>query len=787
MDAAARYWSRATLRRNLRGAILLVLLVTIGAGGAMAAAAGARRSHTALHRLAARSNPADAMVFAENEAALSTAMHLPQLGAQLAVAGLALQPAPAACTEAYENYFPIWMATAGTPYGAVDRPRLIAGRLPDQSNPNEIALAEQHARRLKLHVGDHLQFKQFDEFEESIGCRPDAVGDVTVVGIERHLSELGAKPNDPVTWSFVTAAFAKQHPDVPHLFDNMALVRLERGERDLQAFTSAATAAGAEVQPIGQYVRTGAVQPALDAIAIGLWAVAGVLVIVAVTAVGVAFARQTSALEGDLATLSALGLDRRRSIVATATPLVLTVAAGVALAGGTAIALSRVHLIGLAAKVEPTPGFDIDGRVLGLGAAIALAVGVLLATWSAWRSTIAATDTDTRTATTRPGLVSRLQGAGAPPWLSIGAAYALVRGPRNARLPNRLATSAAAVGAAGVVAVLIFGGGLRHAQADKAVYGWGSWDGWTEADDAATVLGDDPDVVGLSRIRPRFALTLNKHSLLGIESHHIKGAAGPTVVSGRLPIGADEIALGENSAQEIGAHVGGTVVAKVPKGRASLRVVGIAAFPAFDSDPLAEGFLILRSATERLGFPDECNSTDCFENVAVAWRAGTDLDAKVERLEKAGVKVTRPDAGAEIRRLNEVDSLPRALAIAVAVLAAIGVAHALGATVIRRRRELAITRALGFTRSHVRRVVLVQGFVLGVVSATVGGVAGVIVGRFAWAQAANAIGIPRGVPVAMTTLVLALLAMVLLPFVLAVAPSVAAARATPAAGLREDQ
>jgi hypothetical protein len=37
MDAAVRYWSRATLRRNLRGAVPLMLLIAIGAGGAMAA------------------------------------------------------------------------------------------------------------------------------------------------------------------------------------------------------------------------------------------------------------------------------------------------------------------------------------------------------------------------------------------------------------------------------------------------------------------------------------------------------------------------------------------------------------------------------------------------------------------------------------------------------------------------------------------------------------------------------------------------------------------------------
>jgi putative ABC transport system permease protein len=329
------------------------------------------------------------------------------------------------------------------------------------------------------------------------------------------------------------------------------------------------------------------------------------------------------------------------------------------------------------------------------------------------------------------------------------------------------------------------------------VYGWGTWDGWVSGgpggDEAAPdeavppVLARDPAVAGLGLVRARFGLTLNGHALLGTEIQHLRGTSGPTLVTGRFPANIDEIALGENTADDLHVHIGGHVTAEGPAGHRRLTVVGTAAFPPFDADPLAHGFLVLRGTTAALGFADECNTNDCFQNLAVSWRDGTDVDAAIRRVKRAGFDVERPSAGAEIRRLNEVDSLPRVLAGAVAAVAAIGLAHTFAVTVARRRRELAVTRALGFTRRQVRRVIVVQGLVLGLLSAIAGGVFGVVAARIAWAQAANAIGIPRGLPIAAGTVAAMLVAMAALATILAIPWGLAAARARPAVALREDR
>jgi predicted lysophospholipase L1 biosynthesis ABC-type transport system permease subunit len=62
-----------------------------------------------------------------------------------------------------------------------------------------------------------------------------------------------------------------------------------------------------------------------------------------------------------------------------------------------------------------------------------------------------------------------------------------------------------------------------------------------------------------------------------------------------------------------------------------------------------------------------------------------------------------PQPGGEVQRFSEVDRLPRVVVVLVALLGAVTVAHAMGVTVARRRRELATLATLGFTRPSASR------------------------------------------------------------------------------------
>jgi putative ABC transport system permease protein len=153
---------------------------------------------------------------------------------------------------------------------------------------------------------------------------------------------------------------------------------------------------------------------------------------------------------------------------------------------------------------------------------------------------------------------------------------------------------------------------------------------------------------------------------------------------------------------------------------------------------------------------------------------------------RQGAYVTQPEAGGEVRRLHEVQSLPRVLALLLGLVAMLGVAHTLWATPRRRRRDLATLRALGFTPVQVRRVLHTQAAVLATVGLAGGIVGGVIAGRLAWEAAAESIGVPTDLSVRPLSLLFIVAAALIGARLLAVLPGRVAGRATPAHGLRDE-
>jgi ABC-type lipoprotein release transport system permease subunit len=105
---------------------------------------------------------------------------------------------------------------------------------------------------------------------------------------------------------------------------------------------------------------------------------------------------------------------------------------------------------------------------------------------------------------------------------------------------------------------------------------------------------------------------------------------------------------------------------------------------------------------------------------------------------------TRPP---EIERLRNVGWIAPGLATLLGVLALIAVAHALITTARRRRRELAVLKALGFDRRQVRATLAWQATTLAVVGLVVGVPLGIVAGRFAWLAVAGRIGVGSNVAV----------------------------------------
>ena len=105
----------------------------------------------------------------------------------------------------------------------------------------------------------------------------------------------------------------------------------------------------------------------------------------------------------------------------------------------------------------------------------------------------------------------------------------------------------------------------------------------------------------------------------------------------------------------------------------------------------------------------------------------------------------------------------------------------------RRRRDLAVLKALGCTRSQVRAVVAWQATALAAAALVIGVPAGIIAGRWTWAVFANAAGVSPQATIALPVVLLAVpLVTLLLANLIAAFPGRVAARLRPAAVLRTE-
>jgi putative ABC transport system permease protein len=139
------------------------------------------------------------------------------------------------------------------------------------------------------------------------------------------------------------------------------------------------------------------------------------------------------------------------------------------------------------------------------------------------------------------------------------------------------------------------------------------------------------------------------------------------------------------------------------------------------------GTLIVDRAWFREAFADD--ELDIFD---VFLRPGTDPGAVKEAVERLGrddalVAQTRDELRAEIAStLRRVYSLAYAQQVVVGLVALLGVVSALFISVLQRRRELGLLRAVGATRGQVLRSVLAEATLMGLVGSAVGLAVGVV-------------------------------------------------------------
>jgi putative ABC transport system permease protein len=186
-------------------------------------------------------------------------------------------------------------------------------------------------------------------------------------------------------------------------------------------------------------------------------------------------------------------------------------------------------------------------------------------------------------------------------------------------------------------------------------------------------------------------------------------------VDGRLPDRKDEVAVGTRLYDRLSLKRNGWIDASVPGGRLHLRVVGRISTGEGEDEELLLPIASLPDA----GGPSAVLLRLRGEGAEVTREA-----ADLERRSGLRVDPLLAVSSSEGRVVARLRGLLSALAIAVAVLAALGTATTLLASVAQRRREIALEKSLGATS----RRLLVRFFAEGIALGALGGVLGVAAG-----------------------------------------------------------
>src|SRR5690348_9661331 len=321
---------------------------------------------------------------------------------------------------------------------------------------------------------------------------------------------------------------------------------------------------------------------------LGWWLLAALAALIALAVVGQALARQGAAESESAAALAALGATRGQLAAVSLAVTALLALAGAAGAVAVAVALSPLAPVGVARIAQTSGGVAFDPLVLPAGAAAIAALTLLLGLWPAWRAGLAVR-AGRRPDPARPSVVAGwLATAGAPPAMIIGVRQALQRRTAGASSPVGTALLGTVLAVTALTATTVFAASLTHLLASPSLYGQQfqlnfSDTGSTADASLLTELRRDPAVTRISR-GVDVTTTVNGVPVEGLAGRSERGRLLFSAVSGRLPRGPGEVALGTATLRQVGADVGDTVRVGVaaPGGgtRSGLfRVVGVVSFP----------------------------------------------------------------------------------------------------------------------------------------------------------------------------------------------------------------
>jgi hypothetical protein len=796
---------RSEIRTRWRSWLGLALLIGLAGAAAVAAAAGARRTETAYPRFVQAQNGYDLIAggFSGNTPpgrALARMEAMPAVAqwARIDVAAssailpsgrLAAAPELMAVTDL--------MGRAGF---RLNRFKVISGRRVNLRAPGEAMIDFPTADREDLRVGSVIKF-----VIGSPDARPARLAAVRIVGIVASPGQFPAVGASSASGSvYVTPAFVRSNGIRPSPRDAGLLIRLRHGAAGREAFLRQMRAAGlggvVDIPEV-QQTQTAGIQRSIRLESQALWALSVLIGLAAFAIVGQSLARQTYLDSADLPALRALGFSRAQLLALGMLRAAIIGLASACVVVPAAILLSPLTPVGLARIAEPHPGLAVDAAPLVLGAALTGFLTMLASAVPAWAAARTAAvvrgDGPGPGRSRSPVFTHALFRAWRSPAAATGARMALQPGRGRTAVPVRSAIFGATLSVAALSASLVFAASLGHLLATPRLSGF-TWDAFVSVEGglprAAAALRADPKIAGYTRggftgvrIGPLRLMAL----VLGSP-----GPARPVMTAGVPPAADDEVALGASNMRDLHTAIGRTVnVVPDQAGRhprpARMRVVGTVIVPPtpFLVTKLGEGAAISVPGLLRIdpGAARQLGGSPFL----VCFAPGVSRDAGLAAIDKdikglPNPYVTAAERPANVVSLADIAGLPVLLSGLLALIAAGTLAHTLISSTHRRRRDLAILKALGFTRRQLRRAVGWQATTIAAIALLTGLPVGIAGGRWAWRVFAVQLGVLPEPAIPLATIVIAIPAALALANLIAAVPGRAAARTRPATVLRTE-
>ena len=442
--------------------------------------------------------------------------------------------------------------------------KLIDGRLPDPSSPDEVSISFMTAQAHHLGVGDVLHL----DLQKAADQSPLPVT-LHVVGVDAAAAEFPPETGTGNNTVWATPAFARRHRTATSY--SGTVMRLDHGAADGRAVQAEMTkrSKGQLTDAFLFDTQAANTERSIHLQSVALWVLAGLLSVAGVLVIGQLLARQSFLESAEYRELHAVGMTSGQVwMVGLARVVFMGVIAAV-LSVAIAAAISPLFPFGLAGDAEPHPGFAFDPTTLTIGALLTFGAVFACGAWSTWRlarsAALAARPARRRRQPSRIMAASR--SSGAPVTTTTGIAFAVETGRGRTAVPVRTTIAAAVIGIAALTGAVVFSASLGHLLDTPSLYGV-TWDANVSSSlgegfdfsSSLPTIRKDPDVAAISTGFAGVPLRINGSNVDGLALDSVKGAPLlPTAETGRLPATDHEIMLGVRTIERLHLKIGDPV------------------------------------------------------------------------------------------------------------------------------------------------------------------------------------------------------------------------------------